>query len=130
MDTTSASRPSGYVEVPDYRIDLLRRTNRIEARSGTRRLALSTHAIIVDEQDHALVVYFPRADVDMTALVPHDRSSHCPFKHDAQYWALATSPGEPIAWSYPTPYPKVVTITDHIAFNQDKIEIMLGAESE
>jgi len=128
--STSPARSSGYADRPDYRVNLLRRTNRVEARSDAHRLASSTRAVVVDEQEHALVVYFPREDVDMATLVPLDvRSTHCPFKGDAHYWALADAPGEPIAWSYPACYPEVAAITNHIAFYQDKVEVRLGAKA-
>lgn len=102
----------------------------MEARSGARRLASGTHAIFVDEQDHALVIYFPRNDVDMAVLVPLAlRPTHCPFKGDARCWALSDAPGEPVAWSYASPYPEVAAIAGHIAFSQDKVELRLGARA-
>lgn len=126
----ATTRPSGYTARPDYRVDLLRRPNLITAIAGDRRIASSERAIIVDEQDHALVVYFPRADVDMAALIPlAARSTHCPFKGDAHYWTLADAPGEPVAWSYASPYPEVAAITDHIAFYQDKVAIVMGSKN-
>ena len=87
----------------------------------------ATHAIVVDEQDHALVVYVPRADVEMAALIPLASAlTHCPFKGDAHYWALHDAPGEPVAWSYAAPYPEVAALADHIAFYQNKVELRLG----
>lgn len=125
--TTSPSRLSGYTTRPDYRVDLLRRSNRIEARTGGQLIAASARAILVDEQDHALVAYFPRSDVDMDALTPlAARTTHCPFKGDAQYWTLAAAPGEPVAWSYAAPYPEVAAIAEHIAFYLDRVVISLG----
>ena len=123
------SRPSGYAAHPNYRVDLLRRPDHVEARIGALRLASSERAIIVDEQDHAPVVYFPPEDVDMTALVAFaDRSTHCPFKGDAEYWALIEAPDEPVAWSYPAPYIEVAPIANHIAFEKDKVEVLVGVE--
>lgn len=128
--SVSSARPSGYAAQPDYRVDLLHRSNRIEAGIGVRRLASSENAIIVDEQDHALVVYFPRADVDMAALIPlATRSTHCPFKGDANDWALAEAPDKPVAWSYAAPYPAVAAIAGYIAFYQDQIEILLRGKA-
>ena len=132
MSTTApvsddATRPSGYAEQPDYRIDLVRCFNLVEVRSGDRLLASSAQAIVVDEQDHALVVYIPRADVKMEALVPvASGATHCPFKGDARYWALPDAPGEPVAWSYAAPYPQVAALAGHIAFYQEKVELRLG----
>lgn len=128
-EPTPTTHPSGYAARPDYRVDLLQRQKHVEARAGKIRLAASGRAIVVDEQDHALVVYFPRPDVDMAALVSlSPKRTHCPFKGEADYWTLAARPGEPIAWSYETPYPEVAGIAWHIAFYHDRVEIVPGAE--
>ena len=125
----SPSRPSGYAANPDYRVDLLRRPGQVEAKVDGRIVASSTNAIVLDEQDHALVVYFPRDDVDMTAFVSFaDRATHCPFKGDAEYWALAEAPAAPIGWSYPAPYLEVAPIADHIAFQRDRVEVLVDGE--
>jgi uncharacterized protein (DUF427 family) len=121
-------RTSGYVERPDYRVETLRRRNRIRALAGEIVLAESVRAIIVDEQDHALVVYFPREDVAMERLVRIvGRTTHCPYKGDASYWASIDAPAAPIAWSYETPYPEVAAIAGHVAFYQETVAIILGA---
>ena len=119
---------SGYADRPDYHVNLLRRSNLVEVRSGARLIASSSRAILVDEQDHALVVYVPCSDVDMAVLVPvASRSTHCPFKGEARYWALREAAGEPVAWSYATPYAEVAALAGHIAFYQDRVELRLGS---
>lgn len=50
---------SMYRERPDYRVDLLARTNVMTACLGDVHLAKSNTCLTVDEQDHGLVVYFP-----------------------------------------------------------------------
>jgi uncharacterized protein (DUF427 family) len=131
MNSTSTSHTctSGYTARPDYRVDLLQQSNRIEVSVGPRRLASSENAIVVDEQDHAAVVYLPREDVDMAELIPVlDRSTHCPVKGDAHYWALAEAPGYPVAWSYETPYPQVAALAHYIAFYQDKVDVLIRSK--
>ena len=49
---------SRYRERPDYRVDLLARTNVMTAWLGETCLARSGACLTVDEQDHGLVVYF------------------------------------------------------------------------
>jgi uncharacterized protein (DUF427 family) len=117
--------PSGYVERPDYRVDVLRRRNRFEARAGDRVLATSQHCLLVDEQDHGLVVYFPRADVDLGALEPRERTSRCPFKGTATYWGLPGQEGE-VAWTYDEPYPEVAQLRGYVAFWQDRVDVVIG----
>ena len=117
--------PSGYLERPDYRVDLLRRRNRVTVRSGDVVLAESTAGILVDEQDHGLVFYLPEADVNFAALAPTDDSSRCPYKGVAHYWRLADG-SEPVAWGYRDPYPQVSAIVGHVGFYQDRVSVELG----
>lgn len=122
-------RPSGYETRPDYRVDLLRRRNRVRAVADGEVIAETVRAIVVDEQGHGLVYYFPRADVAADALVPvADKGSHCPYKGDASYLALAAAPGDAVAWTYASPYREVALIAGHIAFYQDRIDVIVGGE--
>lgn len=121
--------PSGYETRPDYRVDLLRRRNRVRVVANGMTIVDSTRAIVVDEQGHGLVYYFPRADIVPGYLVPvEEKTSHCPYKGDAAYLALAEVPGDEIAWTYPKPYPEVALITDYVAFYQDRVDVIVGGE--
>jgi uncharacterized protein (DUF427 family) len=116
---------SGFVERPDYRVDLLRRRNRITAKVGDRVLATSENVLLVDEQDHGIVFYFPDADVDFTQLTSTDDRSRCPYKGYASYWRL-TDGDQPLAWAYNDPYPQVAGIAGHVAFYQDRVSVEIG----
>jgi uncharacterized protein (DUF427 family) len=122
---TTTVQPSGYVERPDYRVDLLRRRNRVTVRHGDQVLAETNASILVDEQDHGLVFYLPRTDVRLDLLVGTDDHSRCPFKGDASYWRLADGT-EPVAWTYETPYPEVAAIAGYLAFYQDRVHVEVG----
>jgi len=117
--------PSGYVTRPDYRVDLLARRNRWTAAAGDAVLASSERCLLVDEQDHGLVVYFPRDDVDLGQLEATDSSSRCPYKGNASYWRL---PGgeQDVAWTYDEPYPEVARIAGYVAFYQDRVTVAVG----
>lgn len=115
----------GYVKWPDYRVDLLRRRNRFEAHAGETVVASSERCIVVDEQDHGLVVYFPRDDVALDQLEATDTTSRCPFKGNASYWKLAGG-DQDIAWTYDDPYPEVGIIAGYVAFYQDRVDVRIG----
>jgi uncharacterized protein (DUF427 family) len=119
------AEPSGYVERPDYRVDLLWRRNLVTVRAGERVIARTTSPLLVDEQDHGLVFYIPKADVDFAQLVATDDSSRCPYKGNATYWRLADGT-EPVAWAYPDPYPQVAQIADYVGFYQDRLSVEIG----
>ena len=117
--------PSGYEARPDYRVDLLARRNRVVARHGDQVLADTEHSLLVDEQDHGLVFYFPRQDVFLEHLTPTDDTSRCPYKGNASYWRLVEG-GKPIAWSYEDPYPQVARLAGYVAFYQDRVQVEVG----
>jgi uncharacterized protein (DUF427 family) len=118
------SSDSGYVTRPDYIVNVLARRNRFEVRSGDVVLATSERCLIVDEQDHGLVVYFPRDDVRMDALTPHELVTHCPFKGFATHWGLGDE--KPVAWSYEDPYTEMARIKDYVAFYQQRVTVTIG----
>jgi len=117
---------SGYVARPDYRVDVLARRNRVTVSSGGEVLADSRGALLVDEQDHGLVFYFPPDDVRLERFVADDRTSHCPYKGTATYRRLDAAGPEVLAWSYEDPFPQVARLAGHVAFFQDVIELRVG----
>lgn len=119
-------RRSGYADRPDYRVDLLPRRNRVAVRTDTEVLAETLHPILVDEQDHGLVIYVPRGDVHMDKLEPSDTVTYCPFKGQAAHWRLSGTDGPDVAWSYEEPFPEVARIESYIAFYQDRVHVELG----
>lgn len=122
-----SGRVSGYVDRFDYRVDILRRRNRITATIGGAVLAESERTVLIDEQNHGLVFYFPRNDVRLDLLAPMpERSSFCPYKGEASYWRRASDGDEAIAWSYERPYAEVAQIAGYIAFYQDRVTVSVG----
>ncbi|HVW79918.1 MAG TPA: DUF427 domain-containing protein [Mycobacteriales bacterium] len=119
------SQPSGFVERPDYRVDLLRRRNLVTVRAGDRVIARTTQPLLVDEQDHGLVFYIPDADVDFSQLTPTDDTSRCPYKGQASYWRLADG-SDAVAWAYRDPYPELQQIAGYVAFYQDRLSVEVG----
>lgn len=118
--------PSGYVDRPDYRVEVRRKRNLVRVIHEGVLLAETTAALVVDEQDHGLVVYVPRADVRTEHLAPSEQTSRCPFKGRAKYWRLRDG-DDPIAWEYPEPYTEVAILRDHIAFYQDVAVVQIGS---
>jgi uncharacterized protein (DUF427 family) len=117
--------PTGYVDRPDYIVDVRRKRNLVRVTHEDTVLAETTAALFVDEQDHGLVLYIPRADVRTEHLEPSDQTSRCPFKGQARYWRPKGGT-DPIAWEYPEPYTEVAILRDHIAFYQDRTVVQIG----
>lgn len=118
--------PSAFVDRPDYRVDILARRNRVTASVGGEVLADSEQCLLIDEQDHGLVFYFPPEDVRLDLFVPDERTTRCPFKGTATYRKFAGPEGDVLVWSYEDPYPEVARLAGYVAFFQDVAEVRVG----
>lgn len=117
---------SALTDRPDYRVDILPRRNRVTASVGTRVLADSQRSLLVDEQDHGLVFYFPAADVRLDLFLPDDRTTVCPFKGLATYRRFPREEGDVSIWSYEEPFPEVARLAGYVAFFQDAVDLRVG----
>ncbi|HEX5267518.1 MAG TPA: DUF427 domain-containing protein [Acidimicrobiales bacterium] len=118
---------SAWLRRPDYRIDVVPQRRRVRAWLGDVLLAESDSCLVVDEQDHLLRMYFPKADVRLDLFSATDHHTICPFKGEAEYWTLTASdpPLENVVWAYPTPLPETEAIRDHLCFYEDRVRVEL-----
>jgi uncharacterized protein (DUF427 family) len=100
---------------------------------GDRRVVVRVDGLVIADSTRALVMrapgtadvpYIPRADVDMTRLLPTTHTTHCPYKGAASYWSIRTDARvvEHAVWSYEAPYPDVAPIAGHLAFYADRVD--------
>ena len=85
---------------------------------GGRRIADSRRTIRTLETSHPPSYYIPREDIEPGILRRAEGSSFCEWKGAAVYWDVVVD-GEVIdrvGWSYPSPTPAFVLLTDHVAF--------------
>ena len=89
-------------------------------------IADTTHAIQLTESYHSKemnpVIYVPRQDVNSNYLVATNKSTFCPIKGEANYYALQTETCtvDQIAWSYQLPMKPLESIKDYLAFYLDR----------
>jgi uncharacterized protein (DUF427 family) len=117
---------SGFVNRPDYRVDILARRNRVTVTVDDVVLADSEQCLLVDEQDHGLVFYFPPEDVRLDLFLPEERTTRCPFKGTATYRKYPGPEGDVFVWSYEDPYPEVARLAGYTAFFQDTVQLRVG----
>jgi len=117
---------SGFVDRPDYRVDIMARRNRVTVSIGDDVLADSQRCLLVDEQDHGLVFYFPPEDVRLDLFVPDARTTRCPFKGSATYRKYTGPQGNVLIWTYEEPYPEVARLAGYVAFFQDAVQVRVG----
>lgn len=94
-------------------------------------LAESRNAMRVTELGKDMydpVIYLPMGDVQADLSLIDGKTSHCPLKGDAVYYAL---PGQdPIAWSYDAPFDFSMVIKGLIGFYPDEVTVEeVGAQA-
>lgn len=95
------------------------------ARAGGAVFAETSRALVLTEQGHDPVVYFPREDAGMEFLDPSDTRTTCPHKGVATHYHMAAKSGRipDVAWSYETPVPGAEAIAGYVAFYPDKVTV-------
>jgi uncharacterized protein (DUF427 family) len=94
-------------------------------RAGGAIIGETKNALELREGTYGPVIYFPRCDIAMALLEKSSRTSHCPWKGDAQYFSIQTKSVliEDAAWSYGTPLDDVSAIKGHLAFFNEKVTL-------
>lgn len=80
------------------------------------------------ETAHPPTYYLPFTDVRTDLLHAAGAGSFCEWKGPARYWNLLdkTRSLNSVAWSYPTPFPEAMCISDCIAFYAHDLDCTLG----
>ena len=92
---------------------------------GQEGTGKTTHALTLKEASYPAVQYVPREDANMALLARTERTTHCPYKGDANYFSINAN-GKSIEnsiWTYETPFPAMAEIAGHLAFYPDKVTI-------
>jgi uncharacterized protein (DUF427 family) len=112
---------SAWEEEPDYKINIIQIKGRVGIVIGDVKLVDSDRVLLLSEQDHVPIYYFPRADINMELLHKTKKVTFCPYKGEAEHWGLYSKNTqiEVAAWSYPAPFEQVSEIQDYIAFYPD-----------
>jgi len=94
-----------------------------------KRIADSQNALAVLETASPPTYYIPKSDIDITTLtrIP-GKTSLCEWKGNAIYWTLKTMIDQPVAWSYPNPFPEFSVLKDHIAFYPHNLECCIDGK--
>lgn len=110
---------------PDHPITVEPAPGPATATVGGRKIADSTNVLVLREASYPPVLYFPRADVEMSLLEPTDHATYCPFKGDASYFSIRLEDQvlENAVWTYERPYAPVAEIEDHVAFYPDRVTV-------
>lgn len=94
----------------------------VVVRAGGAILAESAAALVVEENGHDPVHYFPKPDVGTEFLSESETRTTCPLKGEATHWNIEAKSGtiRDAAWSYEDPKAEADRIRGYLAFYPDK----------
>jgi uncharacterized protein (DUF427 family) len=101
----------------------------VTVRAAGQVIATSTNALELREGSSPPVIYVPRADVQAAFIEPSARTSTCPWKGQASYYAIRVGDTlmKDAIWSYEAPKADVAAIAGHMAFYTDRVEVSVSA---
>lgn len=118
----------GFVNRPDYRVDLFPESQRVKVLFGGMTVADSSAALRVEETGHSPVYYLPEKDVRTDLLHRTEHHTRCPYKGEASYWTIEAGEGgasgrsENAVWGYLTPYDEVTGLAGYYAFYPNRVD--------
>jgi len=74
--------------------------------------------------------YIPPTEINATLHPFPEKSTPCEWKGLAQYWSLDIHgvQGDPVAWSYPEPFPGFELLAGYFAFYPQRVECFVDDE--
>lgn len=108
----------------DHSIVIEPTANRMVISLLGRVIADTRQALMLYEAGYPPVHYIPRRDVNMMLLERSEYSTYCPYKGECAYYSLPLGGARCInvVWTYENPYPAVMPIKDHLAFQFKQID--------
>ena len=116
-------------DAPKHYMVLRPVTRRIVVRRGDVVLADTTSAVRLMEHGRSLydpVFYIPHQDVSDALKPIEGKTTRCPLKGDASYFALGGSPDgsdDVIAWTYSKPVDFADVLRGYLAFYADQVTV-------
>ena len=109
---------------PDHPISIETNPSRVVVTVGGQVIADSRAALTLREASYPPVQYFPRADVDMAALMRSEHTTYCPYKGKASYYSIPTGGDRSLnaVWTYETPFEAMAQIKEYVAFYPDRVD--------
>jgi len=110
---------------PYTRVDILPSSRHVRVEVDGVTIAESTSPRLLFETGLPVRYYLPKTHVRMDLLAPTDTVSHCPYKGEAEWWAIQTGDElhDDLAWSYRTPLPESQKIAGLVAFYDEKVDV-------
>jgi len=117
---------------PDRVIEIEESPRRVRVMLGGQTVADSKHVMLLREERHLPVYYFPLDDVRMDLMAPSEHRTHCPYKGEASYWTVKVGEreAENAMWSYQDPLPERADLKRYGAFYWDRMDAWFEEDDE
>jgi uncharacterized protein (DUF427 family) len=105
---------------------------RVRVRFGPEFVADSTRVLLLLEEGHLPVYYFPLEDVRTDLMTPTDRHTTCPYKGEASYWTVRVGDrvAENAVWAYPNPISERADLAGYVAFYWKEMDAWFEEDDE
>ena len=117
--------PTQLTPGPDHPIEITAAPGRMVANFDGRAIAESDDVLMLREANYPPVAYFPRVDVEMDYMGRTAKTTHCPYKGEANYYTITRDGhvADNAVWTYETPYPAMDAIKDRVAFYPNVVSV-------
>ena len=118
----------GHPRSPYVRTDALPSSRHVRVEARGTVLAESDRPVLLFETGLPTRHYLPRQDVRTDLLTATDLRTSCPYKGTvSEYWDVTVGDTtiEEVAWCYAEPFPEVAAIAGHIAFLDEKVDVVV-----
>jgi uncharacterized protein (DUF427 family) len=112
----------GHPRDPYHRVDVRRSSRHVRIELGGRVLAESASPSLVFETNLPTRFYLPREDVRVE-LRPSELHTYCAYKGEASYWSVDGE--EDLVWEYKAPLPDAAGLEGHVAFYDDRVDVIV-----
>lgn len=115
---------------PHKRVDVLASARHVRIEIDGVTIAESRQPIALFETGLPVRWYLPKTDVRMDLLTPTDRVTSCPYKGDANYYAV-TVEGEThddVVWWYRHPTRESAPIAGRVCFYDERVDVYVEGE--
>ncbi len=116
-------RNVGHPRDPFHRIDIVHSSRHVRVERDGVLLAESRRPRLLFEPPLPVRYYLPPEDVRADLLRASETRTFCAYKGQASYLSLD---GEAdVAWTYPAPLREAAEVTDHVAFFNERVDIVV-----
>ena len=121
---------------PYKRVDVLQSSRHVQVQIDGVTVADTHRPRLLFETGLPTRYYIPKLDVRQDLLRPSSTTTRCPYKGVAEYFSVGLPDGpddhhgagnevRDIAWVYPAPIPEIPKIENHLAFFNEKVDIIV-----